>query len=242
MLACQLSVLQVTFRMQICTSTCWDFSKSAKFSVHECRLWSHLQDGWHYRCCKVDHNLFSLYIPYSHWAVPLFKLTNKNVCLMVVFCKVCWVRNKRGQWMRRGQPERGRCGIAEVRDPETDETRGRENAEEDLERGRRQKHSLVHSLSWLTARREAVARGKGRRKGKKGDQKGVSTSVCEWRLSLEGAVRGHRGGTAGTPPPPSPPSPLAPEIRPGKWLMSDTKINMRPGPHRQPCKMMHAML
>lgn len=141
--------------------------QSAKFLVHECHLWSRRHDGWHYGCCKLEHNLYFLYIPCSHWAVPLFKLTNKNVCLIVVFCKVCGVLNKRGQWVRRRRQGRGRCGRVEVRDPETDETSGREKAEEESERGRRQRHSLVHSLSWLTARREGcggrTGGGKGRR-------------------------------------------------------------------------------
>lgn len=57
-----------------------------------------------------------------------------------------------------------------------------------------------------------------RRKGEKGDEQGVSTSVCEWRLSLEGAVRGHRGGTVGTPPSPSPLFPLALEIPAGEMI------------------------
>lgn len=48
--------------------------------------------------------------------------------------------------MRRKQQERGRCGRVEVRDPETDE-RGREKVDEELERGRRQRQSLVRSLS-----------------------------------------------------------------------------------------------
>lgn len=54
-------------------------------------------------------------------------------------------------------------------------------------------------------KKRGLQRAKGRRKGKKGARRGVSMSVCEWRLSLEGAIRGHRGGTAGTPPPSSPP-------------------------------------
>lgn len=56
-------------------------------------------------------------------------------------------------------------------------------------------------LELTDGEKSRLQRGKGRRKGRKGDQEGVSTSVCEWRLSLEGAVRGHRGGTAGTPVP-----------------------------------------
>lgn len=105
----------------------------------------------------------------------------------------------------------------EVRDPETDETRGREKAGEEPERGREEAKTFPGAQLELTdGKKRGLWREEGRRKGKKGDQQGASASVCEWRLSLEGAVRGHRGATAGTPPPPSPPSPLAPEIRPRK--------------------------
>lgn len=92
-------------------------------------------------------------------------------------------------------------------DPETDETRGREKAEEE-----ETKTSPGARLEMTDGKK----REEGRRKWKRGDHQGVRASVCEWRLSLEVAVRGHRNGTAGTPPPPSPPSPLAPEIWPGK--------------------------
>lgn len=53
--------------------------------------------------------------------------------------------------------------------------------------------SLVHNLYWLTVRRETKGGDSD------GDQRGACTSVYEWRLSLEGAVRGHRAGTVGTP-------------------------------------------
>lgn len=99
----------------------------------------------------------------------------------------------------------------EVRDPETDETRGRKKAKEE-----ETKTFPSARLELTDGKKRGLWREEGRRKGKKGDRQGVSVSVSEWRLSLEGAVRGRRGGTAGTPPPSSPPSPLAPEIRPGK--------------------------
>lgn len=97
-------------------------------------------------------------------------------------------------------------GRVEVRDPETDETRGRRKVEEE------ETETIPGVQLQLTdGKKRGLRREEGRRKGKKGYQQ-----VCEWRLSLEGAIRGHRGGTAGTPPPSSPPSPVAPEIRPGK--------------------------
>lgn len=50
-------------------------------------------------------------------------------------------------------------------------------------------------------RKTGLQREEGRRKRKRRDQEGTSAWVCEWRLSLEGAIRGHKGGTAGAPPP-----------------------------------------
>lgn len=99
------------------------------------------------------------------------------------FCKVCWVLNERGQWVRRRQQERGRCGRVEVRDHETDETRGIEKAEEELEWGRRQRHSLVHSFSWLTARREDC-RERGREEEREEGRSARSEHVSVWVASL----------------------------------------------------------
>lgn len=56
----------------------------------------------------------------------------------------------------------------EVRDPETDETRGREEAEKELEQGRRQRHSPVHSFELTDGKKRALKREEGRRKGRKG--------------------------------------------------------------------------
>lgn len=50
-------------------------------------------------------------------------------------------------------------------------------------------------------RKTGLCREEGRRSKKRRDQEGRSPWVCEWRLSLGGANRGHRGGTAGAPPP-----------------------------------------
>lgn len=156
---------------------------AAKFLVHENHLWSRLHDGWHYRCCKREHNLYFVYIPYSYWAVPLLKLTNKNVCLIVVFCKVCWVLNKRGQWVRKRQQERGRCGRVEVRDPETDETRGSE---------REQKRSWSEGgdkdIPWCTAwvdwRQEERAVERGRQEEREEGRSARSEHVSVWVASL----------------------------------------------------------
>lgn len=127
--------------------------QSAKFLVHESHLWSRLHDGWHYGCCKLEHNLYFLYIPYGRWAVPLFKLTNKNVCLIVVFCKACWVRDGRSE----GGVGEWRWGILKQMKREGERKQKR----------RRQRRSLVHSLSWLTARREGCGERKGGGKGRR---------------------------------------------------------------------------
>lgn len=93
----------------------------------------------------------------------------------------------------------------EVRDPETEETRGRRKAKEE------ETETFPGAQLQLTDGKErAVVIGREEER-----EEGIS-AMCEWRLSLEGAIRGHRGGTAGTPPPSSPPSPVAPEIWPGK--------------------------
>lgn len=176
----------------------------------------------------------------SLWVVEynFSSMTNKNVFLIAVFCKVFKAQSK-----RRGEDGRkeGRCGWVEVRDPETDETRGRgERTEKKSAWGKRRRRSLVHSLSWLTRRREGLWGGE-----REAWRSAQSERISVWVASLiRRCCQGPQSGGRGDPPSSFSSSPHRPP-RSGKKkkrLMSDSKINTRHGPQRQPCKMMHAGL
>lgn len=52
-------------------------------------------------------------------------------------------------------------------------------------------------------RKTGLQRAEGRRNKTRRDQEGTSPWVCEWRLSLEGAIRVHKGGDFRGPTSPS---------------------------------------
>lgn len=72
--------------------------------------------------------------------------------------------------MSRRQQERGRCGRVEVRDPETDETRGERESRRGAGAREETKTFPGAQLELTDGKKRGLWREEGRRKGKKGDQ------------------------------------------------------------------------